>query len=252
MNLSIVNLISKNVEKARICELELDESKVKQFKEAIENTYWFEFFIGFVGDLHTDKNSDTKRMLFTHKNITIHYNKDQINHVNLTQDNPKPLEADKTLEMTYSVWVTNLNNFVGRAITRVNDFRYMDFLNEGNENEFDAILAEMKREMNMYDMLKELGYKCTSDESLCKDLLSLLSLLTEVTVARVLGTIIQSDVGLGTVIENLHQEGFYVLDEAAFSLLSSCYKHASQVLIYFLLFQFPNSLMKKKCIESVV
>lgn len=69
----------------------------------------------------------------------------------------------------------------------------MDFLNEGNENEFDAILAEMEREMNMADMLKELGYKCTLDVPLCKDLLSSFSPLTEVTVARILGTVIRSD-----------------------------------------------------------
>ncbi|KAI3741197.1 hypothetical protein L1987_58865 [Smallanthus sonchifolius] len=152
--------------------------------------------------------------------------------------------------------------------------RNMDFLNEGSENEFDAILAEMEREMNMADMLKELGYKCTLDVSLCKDLLSSFSPLTEVTVARILGTVIRSDAGLqdhenafytfysalgrGTpsdmsspnswntdvliesikqlapgiswtaVIENLDHEGFYVPDEAAFSLLISCYKHASQ------------------------
>ncbi|KAI3693882.1 hypothetical protein L1987_76837 [Smallanthus sonchifolius] len=154
--------------------------------------------------------------------------------------------------------------------------RYMDFLNEGNENEFDAILTEMEREMNMADMLRELGYKCTLDVSICKDLLSSFSPLTEVTVARILGTIIQSDAGLQdhenafstfysaigrgtlsdidmsslnswntdvliesikqlapgiswtTVIENLDHEGFYVPDEAAFSLLISCYRHASE------------------------
>lgn len=39
------NLI-ENVDKGSICELELDEMKVKQFKDAIENNYWSEFFIG--------------------------------------------------------------------------------------------------------------------------------------------------------------------------------------------------------------
>ena len=34
--------------------------------------------IGFVGELHSDRNSDSKHMLFTHKNITIQYNKDQV------------------------------------------------------------------------------------------------------------------------------------------------------------------------------
>ncbi|KAH8510048.1 hypothetical protein H0E87_007826 [Populus deltoides] len=103
---------AKNVDKAVICQLELDEAKVKQFKDAIENSYWFEFFIGFVGELRPDKNSDNgKHALFTHTSITIKYNKDQIIHVNLTQENPKPLEAGTVLGMTYSVkWsLTNVS-----------------------------------------------------------------------------------------------------------------------------------------------
>ncbi|XP_022863276.1 transmembrane 9 superfamily member 1-like [Olea europaea var. sylvestris] len=36
----------KPVDRATICELELDEAKVQQFKDAIENNYWFEFFMG--------------------------------------------------------------------------------------------------------------------------------------------------------------------------------------------------------------
>nr|XP_016469065.1 PREDICTED: transmembrane 9 superfamily member 1-like [Nicotiana tabacum] len=99
----------KNVDKGSICELELDEAKVKQFKDAIENNYWFEFFIddlplwGFVGEQHPDRNSDNKHVLYTHKNIHIRYNKDQIIHVNISQEGPKPLEAGRTLDMTYSV-----------------------------------------------------------------------------------------------------------------------------------------------------
>lgn len=38
--------ITGTVDRVAICELELDEAKVKQFKDAIENSYWFEFFIG--------------------------------------------------------------------------------------------------------------------------------------------------------------------------------------------------------------
>ena len=33
--------------------------------------------IGFVGELHYDRNTDSKHMLFTHMNITIQYNKDR-------------------------------------------------------------------------------------------------------------------------------------------------------------------------------
>ncbi|KAI3746767.1 hypothetical protein L6452_09207 [Arctium lappa] len=35
----------KNVEKTTVCELELDEPKSMQFKQAIENNYWFELFM---------------------------------------------------------------------------------------------------------------------------------------------------------------------------------------------------------------
>ncbi|OIW00564.1 hypothetical protein TanjilG_24294 [Lupinus angustifolius] len=97
----------RNVDKTVFCQVALDEAKVKQFKDAIENNYWFEFFVGYVGELHPDKNSDSgKHVLYTHKNIIVKYNKDQIIHVNLTQDIPKPLEAGKHLDLTYSVkWI---------------------------------------------------------------------------------------------------------------------------------------------------
>ncbi|KAD6795459.1 hypothetical protein E3N88_06355 [Mikania micrantha] len=105
----------KNVDKTTICKLPLNKSNVQQFKEAIENNYWFEFFMddlplwGHVGELHPDRNSDSKHLLYTHKNITIEYNKDQIIHVNLTQENPMQLEVGKTLDMTYSVKWTETN-----------------------------------------------------------------------------------------------------------------------------------------------
>ena len=38
--------LAENVDKSTICEIELDEAKVKQFKDAIESSYWFEFFMG--------------------------------------------------------------------------------------------------------------------------------------------------------------------------------------------------------------
>ncbi|MBA0619840.1 hypothetical protein Godav_005637, partial [Gossypium davidsonii] len=106
----------ENVDKGTICQLELDEAKVKQFKDAIENSYWFEFCVGFVGELHPDKNSDNgKHVLYTHKNIVIKYNKDQIIHVNLTQGSPKPLEAGRVLDMTYSIkWLPTNVTFARR------------------------------------------------------------------------------------------------------------------------------------------
>ncbi|THU53405.1 hypothetical protein C4D60_Mb10t14060 [Musa balbisiana] len=90
-----------NVEKGSICAIELDAAKVAQFTSAIENSYWFEFFIGFVGE--SDKNNKDKHYLYTHKNIVIQHNGNQIIHVNLTQESPKLLEVGMKLDMTYSV-----------------------------------------------------------------------------------------------------------------------------------------------------
>ncbi|ONK77456.1 uncharacterized protein A4U43_C02F6710 [Asparagus officinalis] len=109
----------QNVEKASICPIELDAMKVKQFADAIESSYWFELFIddlpfwGFVGE--TDKNNENKHYLFTHKNVLVKYNGEQIIHVNLTQESPKLLEAGKTVDMTYSVkWVPTDVTFARR------------------------------------------------------------------------------------------------------------------------------------------
>ncbi|KAL3615791.1 Transmembrane 9 superfamily member 1 [Castilleja foliolosa] len=104
------------VEKTSVCEIELEEAKVKQFKDAIDNSYWFEFFMddlplwGYIGEVVPDRSHDTKHVLWTHKNLIINYNGNQIIHVNFTQENPKPLEEGGVLDMTYSVkWVpTNI------------------------------------------------------------------------------------------------------------------------------------------------
>ncbi|KAG2267890.1 hypothetical protein Bca52824_062445 [Brassica carinata] len=112
----------KNVDRSVICQLELDEPKVEHFKDAIESSYWFEFFMddlplwGFVGELQSDKiGENAKHVLYTHKNIIVKYNKDQIIHVNLTQDNPRPLEAGRTVDLTYSVqWIPTDVTFARR------------------------------------------------------------------------------------------------------------------------------------------
>ncbi|XP_061337174.1 transmembrane 9 superfamily member 1 [Gastrolobium bilobum] len=122
-----------NVDRTTFCRLDLDEAKVKQFKDAIENNYWFEFFMddlplwGYVGELHPDKNSDNgKHVLYTHKNIIVKYNKDQIIHVNLTHDNPKPLEAGRPLDMTYSVKWISTNITFGRRFDVYLDYPFFE------------------------------------------------------------------------------------------------------------------------------
>ncbi|KHG29327.1 CCR4-NOT transcription complex subunit 1 [Gossypium arboreum] len=148
-----------------------------------------------------------------------------------------------------------------------NFLRKMDFFTESGENDFDALLEEMEKEMSMADIIKELGYGCTVDVAHCKEILSLCLPLTEMTIARILGTIVLTYAGLednqtmfstfslalgcntsydlpslsswnidvlapGTnwirVIENLDHEGFYIPSEAAFTFFMSVYQHACQ------------------------
>lgn len=60
---------------------------------------------------------------------------------------------------------------------------------ESNEDEFDTLLAEMEKEISIADVMREMGYRCTVNDSQCKDMLSLFLPLTESTVARILGTV---------------------------------------------------------------
>lgn len=72
----------------------------------------------------------------------------------------------------------------------------MNFLNGSDEDDFDAVLAEMEKEMSMADIMKELGYGCTVSVQRCKEMFSHFSPLTEVTIARILGTISRTYAGL--------------------------------------------------------
>ena len=67
---------------------------------------------------------------------------------------------------------------------------------EGNENDFDTVLAEVEGEMSMADIMKELGCGCTVNVSQCTEMLSLFLPLNEITVSRILGTLARTHAGL--------------------------------------------------------
>ncbi|MBA0849840.1 hypothetical protein Goshw_021371 [Gossypium schwendimanii] len=115
----------KNVDRGTICQLELDEAKVRQFKDAIENSYWFEFFVGVLCLIWlTLWNTDSLlslSLLLMQCLVLFAMLKVQmiclygIIHVNLTQESPKQLEAGRTLDMTYSVkWLPTNVTFARR------------------------------------------------------------------------------------------------------------------------------------------
>ncbi|KAK6131128.1 hypothetical protein DH2020_035127 [Rehmannia glutinosa] len=100
----------RDVEKTTICEIELDAPRPNSLRMQLT----IHTGLNFLWVL-PDRNRDNKHVLWTHKNLVINYNGNQIIHVNLTQENPKPLEEGRVLDMTYSVkWVPTNITFARR------------------------------------------------------------------------------------------------------------------------------------------
>ncbi|CAA6673569.1 unnamed protein product [Spirodela intermedia] len=129
-----------------------------------------------------------------------------------------------------------------------NSFRPLDLFYGHSDNDFDAVLAEIEREMSMADIIRELGYGCTATVSHCKEMLSLFLPLDELTICKILVTIACTHVGneesqnahstfcsalapetnWNRVIENMDHELFFIPDEPSFSTFMSIYAHACQ------------------------
>ncbi|KAK9148278.1 hypothetical protein Scep_007035 [Stephania cephalantha] len=81
-------------------------------------------------------------------------------------------------------------------VHEIGDSRTLDLFNECGEDDFDALLEEIEKEMSMADIMMEMGHGCTASISQCKELLSLFLPLSEVTLARILGTLSRTRTGL--------------------------------------------------------
>ena len=84
--------------------------------------YWYELFLddlpmwGMVGEvLRDDAHSRMEKHIFTHRSLSIAYSGDKVIEVNLTSENPVPIEVGKKLEFTYSVhWKVSPKSFDNR------------------------------------------------------------------------------------------------------------------------------------------
>jgi len=105
-----------NVEHEKICTMTLDAAKIAEFAYAIANHYWYQCYIddlpswGMVGEVISPnfETSDAQQqvLIFTHKQFSIGFNGNQVIQVNLSSENPEPLERNRHLDFTYSVkWV---------------------------------------------------------------------------------------------------------------------------------------------------
>lgn len=76
-------------------------------------------------------------------------------------------------------------------------YRKLDRFYDSCDNDFDTLLAEIERELSMDDVMKEIGYGCTINESRCKSILSVFSPLDELTLSRIVSTVVQTQATLG-------------------------------------------------------
>ncbi|XP_017218466.1 uncharacterized protein LOC108195949 isoform X2 [Daucus carota subsp. sativus] len=197
----------------------------------------------------------------------------------LTQSKGLCNHVDSFIEILSLVHLKGNSEFIlapllTNELREVNFFSNLDMFNENSENEFDIILAEMEKELCMADLMKEFGYGCTVNVTQCKDMLALFLPLTEVTVARIFGSVVHTNSELDryqntystfcsaisgsslsdlphldswsvdvliesitqlapginwiNVFENLDYEGFYIPNEASFTLLMSIYRRTCQ------------------------
>ena len=127
----------ENQRMTRICDMRVGVAEKEALTEAVQQHYWYQMYIdelpiwGMVGEYmmaeqpKAGSNSPSVReqgFVYTHKDFSIAYNGPQIIEVNLTSDNPKPLKADTTLPLTFSVtWHPTQKTFASRFD------RYLDF-----------------------------------------------------------------------------------------------------------------------------
>nr|VDD41256.1 unnamed protein product [Brassica oleracea] len=77
-----------------------------------------------------------------------------------------------------------LTPILSQQLHEADVLRCIDF-----HTEFDAILAEIDKEISVGDLMGELGCGVTADAQLCKDILSSFAPLTEATISRILANV---------------------------------------------------------------
>eukprot|EP01035_Chromulina_nebulosa_P018466 gene18466-24176_t len=91
-----------DVDKEDVCDQTLDKSTAAEFELAVDRQYWYELFLddlpmwGMVGEtLRDDTHGRMEKHIFTHRTLHIAYNSDRILEVNLTSENPVPIEEGR-------------------------------------------------------------------------------------------------------------------------------------------------------------
>jgi len=121
----------------KLCELTISSEDEAVLVDAVKNHYWYQMYVdelpvwGMVGeymlaeyDANDKAHSHPKEQgfIYTHKDYSISYNGNQIIQVNLTSENPMPINVGEKHAITFSVtWVKTEKSFDTRY------HRYYDF-----------------------------------------------------------------------------------------------------------------------------
>jgi transmembrane 9 superfamily protein 3 len=98
------------VDREDICDMTLNAQSTAEFELAVDQSYWYELVMddlpmwGMVGEvLRDDAHGRMEKHIFTHRSLSIAYSGKRIIEVNLTSENPVPIEAGQKLSFTYTV-----------------------------------------------------------------------------------------------------------------------------------------------------
>ncbi|KAI9350076.1 hypothetical protein DFJ73DRAFT_625271 [Zopfochytrium polystomum] len=129
VNTGMAIAFKKSVKNAKMCDVVLDTFQIEAFRRAVELDYWYQFYIddlpvyGFVGD-----KKDNDLQLFTHKDIVVKFNNDQIIEVTIENRNATALNASNAkskISFTYSVeWKKSDGSFKSRHKNYITFFEH--------------------------------------------------------------------------------------------------------------------------------
>ena len=100
---------AQDIKNEEVCEMTLDKKSADRFISAVNQQYWYELVIddlpmwGMVGESLMGDSGTPEKHIFTHRTVSITYNKNQIIEVNLTSELPVSIEEGKLLQVSYIV-----------------------------------------------------------------------------------------------------------------------------------------------------
>jgi len=119
----------EDMPKTTYCEQALNQRDVEKMEDAIQQNYWFEFFVddlpiwGFVGKV----GEKGQAYIFTHQKFVIGHNGDRLVHVHLTMMEPTPLKVsgeDEKMTFTYEVLYESSTKSFHRRFEQYLDFNF--------------------------------------------------------------------------------------------------------------------------------